>query len=341
MSSQFQKIFTFMLCLMISATLLAGPCPAEIYRWQDEDGVWHFTDGPSSSPATLPVPETAPTITEQVEVAPIPSTGGTQGGLLWRITGRGYAPSYLLGTIHSDDPRVTRLRSAVTKNLNACRHFVMEMEINNNALMQFGANMLMPEGDDLEDLLEADLYAKVVAAMAEYGMPEATVRQLKPWVVMSLLSMPKPKGGIILDMVLYQRALSQGKPTSGLETAQEQLAVFEGLSRQDQITLLKMTIDQAASLPRMFEQLIQAYAADDLGRIASLAEQYNGQSNSAVSQRFMRRLNDERNQRMTRRIIPYLNQGNAFIAVGALHLAGPHGLLALLKQNGYRTEPVP
>jgi hypothetical protein len=44
---------------------------------------------------------------------------------------------------------------------------------------------------------------------------------------------------------------------------------------------------------------------------------------------------------MAQRIIPYLEQGNSFIAVGALHLAGPRGILALLRQSGYTTAPVP
>jgi uncharacterized protein YbaP (TraB family) len=55
----------------------------------------------------------------------------------------------------------------------------------------------------------------------------------------------------------------------------------------------------------------------------------------------MTRLNDDRNRRMVRRMIPYLEQGNSFIAVGALHLAGPRGILALLRKNGYTTESVP
>ena len=74
----------------------------------------------------------------------------------------------------------------------------------------------------------------------------------KPWAVMAMLSMPKPTGGMILDMVLNQRAQANGKPVSGLETMQEQLSVFENLSLEDQITLLEMTLNQADALPAMF-----------------------------------------------------------------------------------------
>jgi uncharacterized protein len=185
------------------------------------------------------------------------------------------------------------------------------------------------------------LFDQVIQAMAAYGMPEPVVHQLKPWVVVAMLSMPKPSGGVILDLVLYQKAAGQGKPTSGLESAAEQLAVFEGLSLQDQIELLKMTLKSLPSQQQMFEKLIEAYAADDLERIAGIAQLNHEQSRSASARRFMTRLNDDRNLRMVRRIIPYLEQGNSFIAVGALHLAGPQGIVTLLEDKGYTTESVP
>jgi uncharacterized protein YbaP (TraB family) len=261
--------------------------------------------------------------------------------LLWRIRTNGQRDSYLLGTIHSEDPRVTRLKPAVAGALDGCDRFVMEMILDTEAFMQFGATMMLEQGTDLETLVGKDLYDHVVSAMADYGMPEPVIRRFKPWVVIAMLSMPKSGGGLILDMVLYQRATSQGKPASGLESAQEQLAVFEGLSIRDQIELLEMTLKQQPSQPRVFEQLIEAYAANDLNRIATIAQLDHGQARMESARNFMVRLNDDRNRRMVQRIIPYLEKGNSFIAVGALHLAGPQGILSLIRQNGYSAEPVP
>jgi uncharacterized protein YbaP (TraB family) len=180
----------------------------------------------------------------------------------------------------------------------------------------------------------------VVSALADYGMPEPAIRKFKPWVVIAILSMPKSGGGLILDMVLYQRATSQGKPASGLESAEEQLAVFEGLPTRDQIELLEMTLEQLPSQTQVFGQLIEAYTADDLNRIATIANLDHGQARIESARNFMVRLNDDRNRRMVQRIIPYLEKGNSFIAVGALHLAGPRGLLSLIRQNGYSAESV-
>jgi uncharacterized protein len=329
----------------LASAWLPAPVVAEIYRWQDEQGYWHFSEGPDQHPQSLPPSADRPTPgtpAQPPETSAATTTmPHTKTGLLWRIRAAGKPPSYLLGTIHSADPRVAQLRSAVTSALDGCDRFVMEMKLDTDAFMQFGTTMMLGPDSDLESLIGKQLFDQVTQAMAVYGMPGPVVHQLKPWVVVAMLSMPKPNGGLILDLVLYQRAAGQGKPTSGLESAAEQLAVFEGLTLQDQIELLKMTLKSLPSQPQTFEQLIEAYAADDLDRIAGIARLNQGQSQSGSARRFMTRLNDDRNQRMVRRIIPYIEQGNSFIAVGALHLAGPQGIVALLGQKGYATEPVP
>jgi uncharacterized protein len=329
--------------VILESTGLPGSAVAEIYRWQDEQGYWHFSEGPDTHPRSQ-APDEAPPATTTPTLPPVaaPTPGShSKSGLLWRIHAPGKHPSYLLGTIHSTDDRVTRLRAAVADALDGCDRFVMEMKLDTDAFMQFGTSMMLAPDSDLESLIGGKLFDQVVQAMASHGMPETVVRQLKPWAIIAVLSMPQSNGGLILDMVLYQRATGQGKPASGLESAGEQLAVFEDLSLQDQIELLEMTLKSLPSQPKVFEHLIEAYVADDLDRITDIARLDHEQSRLASARRFMTRLNDDRNRRMVRRIIPYMEQGNSFIAVGALHLAGPRGILALIRQNGYTTEPVP
>jgi uncharacterized protein YbaP (TraB family) len=325
---------------------MPGPAAAEIYRWRDQNGYLHFSEGPgphhqSQAAKTDASPEnTSPP--QSTAASPVTTPGAnSKNGLLWRISIPGRQASYLLGTIHSADHRVTRLRAAVADALDGCDRFVMEMKLDTDAFMQLGTSMMLAPDRDLEALIGGELFQRVVQAMAAHGMPEPAVRRLKPWAVIAMLNMPQSDGGQILDLTLYQRATGQGKPASGLESAGEQLAVFEGLSLQDQIELLDMTLKSLPSQPQMFEQLIKAYAADDLERLTDIARLDHEQSRSASARRFMTRLNDDRNRRMAKRIIPYLEQGNSFIAVGALHLAGPRGILALLRQSGYNTEPVP
>lgn len=348
------------LILALYLVMTAGPCPADIYRWQDDQGNWHFSDSPTSeapiqepplpsyhepaaAPTSAPDAPDAPAVSPQSPAQasnPSSADDSIQGGLLWRINRSGLTPSYLLGTIHSADPRVLNLKPAVQQALDRSDQFIMEMQMGADALLSMGVSMMLTDGSTLESLIGRDLYQQVLKAMADHGFPEMMIGNLKPWAVMALLSMPKSSGEQVLDMVLFQQAKSAGKPTAGLETAQEQLAVFEGLSMPDQIALLKMTLAQLPELPRMFERLIQAYAADDLQRIASLAAEYNMHAEAGAGQRFMAQLNDSRNRRMAERMDSYLQQGNSFVAVGALHLTGGAGLIRLLRERGYSVAPV-
>lgn len=52
------------------------------------------------------------------------------------------------------------------------------------------------------------------------------------------------------------------------------------------------------------------------------------------------RLLAQRNRRLLEHLLPRLQAGNAFIAVGAGHLGGKHGLLRLLERLGWRLTPV-
>lgn len=56
--------------------------------------------------------------------------------------------------------------------------------------------------------------------------------------------------------------------------------------------------------------------------------------------KFQRLMVDDRNAAWIPRLVQYLDEGNAFVNVGASHIAGKKGLVSLLKARGYRVEPV-
>lgn len=263
----------------------------------------------------------------------------SERGLLWRIEAAG-RPSYLFGTIHSEDPRVTDLSTPVKTTLDGASRFVMELVPNEDVAIQLATRMVMTDGRRLKELLGGEAYATAVSALAERGVPPELVERLKPWSIVMLLSMPTPKGGLALDLVLYARAKEKGQPTFGLETAQEQLDVFDKMAMPDQVQLAKETLKQVNVLPAMLAAVHTAYLSRDLARLSEINERYTKSGNAALAERVMSRLLAQRNQRMVQRMEPYLKQGNAFIAVGALHLPGKEGLLALLRERGYRVNAV-
>ena len=256
-------------------------------------------------------------------------------GLLWKIESPGATANYLFGTIHSDDVRVTALPEAVARSLDSSSRFVMEAIIDGDALVRMAEVMFFNDDRTLEQVIGKKLYKESIQAMTARDLPTLGIEKQKPWAVMMALSMPSPKTGEYLDLVLQARASQQNKPVSGLETVAEQLAVFDGLPLRDQVALLEDTVRTQADLDREFEELHKAYLARDLAAIVSVAEK-NKPGDERLYDEVMDRLLAKRNLRMVERMTPILKQGGAFIAVGAAHLPGETGLLYRLEKAGYR-----
>ena len=260
-------------------------------------------------------------------------------GLLWRIEHDGSPPSYLFGTLHSDDPRVLQLAPPVRQAFDRARSFTMEVVADADAVLLMAQRMFYQDGRTLAGVAGDALYRRARQALAERGLPDLGLERQKPWVVVMALSMPPQRGGPFLDMALQAQAAEQKKPIHGLETVAEQLAVFDELSDADQVTLLKETIDNHKHLRGQIEALTTHYLARDLAGILKLAEAYRP-ADSRVYDTVMRRLLADRNRTMLERMRPRLTEGNTFIAVGAGHLAGPQGLLVLLERAGYRLHAI-
>ena len=258
-------------------------------------------------------------------------------GLLWKIEKTSTRPSYVFGTIHLDDARVTNLPAPVKKTLASSNSFTMEMIIDETSVQKFAESMLRDDGSDLKAVLGEPLYVKTTEAMREYGMPSEITARLKPWALMLTLILPKGQQGVIVDDVLYQQALQQNKSVHQLESVEEQISVFDGLPMEVQVDLLKQTVDHHDLIPGMVEKSIQAYLKRDIGAMWEINNSMmEDEADKNLNEAFLQRVLYDRNKRMAERIQPLLAEGGVFIAVGALHLFGEKGVLSLLQSSGYR-----
>ena len=265
---------------------------------------------------------------------------GEEQGILWRIDGAAAQPSYLLGTIHSDDARITTLPVTIANIFQQADSFSGEIDMDLPNLMQASQATLLPEGESLQQLLDSTLYQQTVRLLAAYGMSELVVQRMKPWAAAATLSLPRPQTGLFLDMLLYMQAAAQGKRVYGLETVSEQVGAMESMPRDLQISMLRDAVAQHDQLDQIIEALINAYLQRDLNALESISDKAMQQGDARVAQLFTSQVVVNRNRRMLERMQPRLREGNAFIAVGALHLPGKDGLLTLLRNKGYRVNPV-
>ena len=270
-------------------------------------------------------------------------------GILWRVQAKdapaGTAPSHLFGTMHITDERVVTLPEPVRAAFEASRSATFEIVMSAEVRMAMSAAMILTDGRTLDTLLAPEAFSAVSRAAQGYGLQPAQIRLFKPWVLATMLSLPKAElarnagGSLPLDYALQTAAQRQGKPVHALETPQEQIALFNDMPEETQVAMLVSAVSKNDRIDEIFEHMVRQYLDRDVGAIyASLQDQQKAEPE--LMELFLRRFNDERNVTMAARMAERLREGGAFIAVGALHLPGEGGLLSLLSQRGYRVERV-
>jgi len=261
-------------------------------------------------------------------------------GLLWEISKPGMATSYLFGTVHSEDPEVLQLAPPVQQAFDRSGSVILEIMMDLEAMIFSSTAMLMTDGRTLSELVGKSLYEKAAQAIQTRGIPVIVLERMKPWAAATTLSVPPPKTGMLLDLVLFQQAQQAGKQLHGLETIQEQLGIFDSMSESDQIRLLRDAVENLDTIDRMNAEILVLYKRRDLAGMLALNERYMNEGDPGISRDLEQRLIIDRNRKMVERMQPYLEAGNAFVAVGALHLPGDEGLLGLLDRRGYTLKAV-
>jgi len=266
----------------------------------------------------------------------------SQKGLLWKIDKPGYNPSHLFGTIHSEDPRVNRLPPVVRSHFEHADSITLEVLMDVPSILKAAGAMFFTGEQSLDQFIDKELYAQVVKVLVKYDIPPMVTKKLKPWAVVVTLSTPPADTGEILDLLLYKEAKKLQIPLHGLETVEEQLAVFEVFPLNQQVILLKETLKHLDEMPKIFNRLHELYLKRDLTTLMEFGVEYmrDSNDNKQLVDAFYKRMVDDRNLRMVQRMQKRLREGNAFIAVGALHLPGEKGLLKLLEVRGYLVSAV-
>ena len=262
-------------------------------------------------------------------------------GLLWKISKGGKA-SHLFGTMHVSDSEVTTLPAPVERALNESERFVMEALPEPGQVLQMYGMMFFADGDRLSNHVAAPIFARATEILGAYRLPPEAVAAMKPWAAFLTMSYPPEQARApdeALDLVLLARAKQNGAEVAGLESLTEQASLFSQFTLAEQVKILTDTVCHYDLAQREFARLKSLYLRRDLGSLYRYSRRYTARG-KPIYKRLMQALNADRNGRMVKRMRPMLDKGGAFIAIGALHLAGEEGVLALLEKQGYRLQSV-
>ena len=260
--------------------------------------------------------------------------------VFWSVTDETGRQNWLLGTLHSEDPRLLEWPEPMVAALREADRIALEL-VPDAGMLDTLRDAMVSADEPLSEVLDAALYERVRTVLTEkYGMTEPAVDRLEPWAVALTLGTQPPETGMYMDLMLSYRAQGAGLDVVALETVDEQIDFLAGMRREDQISLIRETVADHDAYEAEFDELVAAYLDGDLDRLEALANEQLAGLDEGLVRYFEERGLVERNRRMLERAEGWLDQGGLIIAVGALHLQGENGLIALLKQRGWRLEGI-
>ena len=250
---------------------------------------------------------------------------------------------YLFGTIHVLKPGMTWFDEAVRQAFDKADEVKLEIVDPDPAAMAglVQARGMNPAGVTLTGRLPVKERPKLVRYMAQIGVPAAAYDRMQPWLAASYLQVQSlgkvgydPANGP--EQVITAAAKAAGKPLTGLETTEEQIGFFAGLSPGAQVAMLDDTLDEMPKLQSSMGRMVDQWAA---GKTDLIARELN--DGITKTPEAMKVLLTDRNARWAEWIKARLaTPGTVFIAVGAGHLAGTRSVQAELARRGVKTERV-
>jgi uncharacterized protein len=257
---------------------------------------------------------------------------------LWALHGK-HNTVYVLGSIHTLRASDYPLPAAVMEAYRDSRALIMEINLDEidsadvqSEMMQSAA---LPQGKSLAGILGPARYARAQSLARDVGLDLSMFDQFAPWFAAEAISQLQlmqlgfdPQSGV----EMYFKGLSgaDGKTIGGLETAHEQIALFENMPLEEQAQYLMSSLEQAHDLPREVNDMVRAWRSGDTVWFQSEVKSDIG-SDPALYQSFV----VARNRKWIARIEALLNEDrNYLIIVGTAHLVGDEGVIALLKKDG-------
>ena len=274
--------------------------------------------------------------------AQAPAAKGANRGLVWSVEKNGRS-GWLAGSLHLLTADAYPLPPALDAAFAAADVLVEEANPEElktpAAAMQLVSKAMYPPGTTLQSQVSKETFDKIAKRAEKNGLPIERLQGFKPWMVaLTLVGLELQKGGfdpgLGLDQHFLSRAPGAGKKVRTLETALEQIDFLESLSPQLQEGLVAASLDGADTELAQVQKIAAAWKAGDTGPIENLLLTDMKSVDAAVYETLL----VGRNRRWVPQIEDCLSQQKCFVVVGAAHLVGPDGLVAMLRAKGYTVK---
>lgn len=279
-----------------------------------------------------------------IAIAVTMSVLGAAAQVLWRVTADGTDgvrhTSYVLGTMHTAGTEVIDTLAGLTEALECAT--VVYGEVSSSDMALTPATMacaIAPSDSTLQRLLSPAALDSVCRYVSTFGVDGArtleALGKMKPAMLDAFLEVRRAGAStdMAMDIALQHRAASMGKDVRALETAEQQMRMLMGTPVAEQLEALMESVRAPEAAQAASDSLVAAYRCQDLEAIGRLLVR---EMKGAYAERMVY----ARNHAWAAVLVPEMRCRSVLVAVGAGHLVGPEGLLAMLRSAGFDVSPV-
>lgn len=257
--------------------------------------------------------------------------------LLWEISGNGLkAPSYIFGTFHILCPADFSISPTLAKTLKQTKQLYLEIDLSKPGMQLELMSLMRLNGTSLDKEIGDDFDRISAKFKSITGTPLVAFKQFKPFMGLSLLTLATVPctEKVQPETMLMTMAKNANMDMGGLETVADQVNAINAQPLSEQIVDLKKMVNNFDSVKTQMQSLLRVYKLNHLDSIQQFMQ------SQQMTAQFEQDLLIKRNKNWIPKIVDASNKSASFFAVGAAHLGGPQGVIALLKEKGYQLRPL-
>jgi len=258
---------------------------------------------------------------------------------VWKVQ-KDKSVMYLGATFHMLRETDYPLPSEFGKAYKASEIVVFETDIGKlqepSTRQKLLAQFMYADGSTIDKHLSVRTYGELSAYCKSNGIPLEAFKQLKPsLLIVTLTAVELMKLGVTqrgVDLFFYGLANEDRKIVKGLETVEEQINYLVSMADGNEDDFVTYSINDMKNVKQQFESLANAWRKGDAEKI----DEYIVAELRTKLPHVYKKLFTDRNSKWLPMIEAYMNTPETeFILVGAGHLVGSEGIIALLRKKGY------
>jgi uncharacterized protein len=262
-------------------------------------------------------------------------------GFIWSFE-RGGRTGWLVGSLHLLTADSYPLPPSMETAFARADTLVEEIDLSESADPKFAMSVLAKamyqDGSTLSTRLSPVTYAALSEWLKRNGLVVDLFQQLKPWMVsLTIQTLALKRIGfdpaLGLDKYFEDAARKAGKRIMPLETAEQQIDFLDKLGAKTQDAMLLESLETADTEQAEIKAIAAAWRAGDAAAVERIAL-----AGMKDAPEVYQALLVDRNRRWMPKLEACVQANRCFVVVGAAHLVGADGLIAMLRQRGFTLQ---